>query len=43
MQPKKTFAWHDVMKNPDIQNVFARFDVHLKKHFAGVIQHEQAI
>lgn len=43
MEPIETFACHDVMKNPDIENDFARFDAHLKKHFAGAIQHEQAI
>ena len=43
MEPMETFACHDVMKNPDIENDFARFDAHLNKHFAGAIQHEQAI
>ena len=26
-------ACHDVMKNPDIDNDFARFEAHLNKHF----------
>ena len=43
MEPMETLACHDVMKNPDIENDFARFEAHLNKHFAGVIQHEQAI
>jgi modulator of drug activity B len=43
MEPKATFACHDVMKNPEIEHDFARFDVHLNKYFAGLIQHEQAI
>ena len=33
MEPMETFACHDVMKNPDIENDFARFDAHLNKHF----------
>ena len=43
MEPMETFACHDVMKNPDTDNDLARFEAHLNKHFAGVIQHEQAI
>lgn len=43
MEPLETFACHDVMKNPNIENDFARFVAHLNKHFAGVVQHEQAI
>jgi len=33
MEPIETFACHDVMKNPDIDNDFARFEAHLNKHF----------
>ena len=33
MEPMETFACHDVMKNPDIDNDFARFEAHLSKHF----------
>jgi modulator of drug activity B len=42
MEPKETFACHDIMRNPDIHNDFARFDVHMKRYLAGVIQHEHA-
>jgi modulator of drug activity B len=33
MQPMETFACHDVMKNPDIENDFSRFERHLNTHF----------
>lgn len=33
MTPLETFACHDVMKNPDIENDFRRFDEHLDKLF----------
>ena len=33
MEPLPTFAAHDVMKNPDIENDFARFEAHLSEHF----------
>ncbi len=31
MQPLETFACYDVMKNPEIENDFRRFDAHLNK------------
>jgi modulator of drug activity B len=43
MQPIETFACHDVMKNPDIENDLARFEAHLKKHFSGVNGDEQKV
>jgi len=33
MTPLKTFACHDVMKNPDIENDFIRFEKHLNNLF----------
>ena len=33
MQPMATFACFDVMKNPDIENDFIRFEAHLNQHF----------
>lgn len=33
MEPMATFACHDVMKNPAIENDFIRFEAHLNKHF----------
>lgn len=33
MQALPTFACHDVMKNPEIENDFKRLDAHLDKHF----------
>ena len=33
MQPLATFACFDVMKNPDIENDFIRFEAHLNQHF----------
>ncbi|MBO9446326.1 NAD(P)H-dependent oxidoreductase [Ruegeria sp. R14_0] len=36
MQPLPTFAAFDVMKNPEIEADFARFDAHLKTTFAEV-------
>lgn len=33
MTPLPTFAAHDVMKNPDLEQDFARFDAHLTNHF----------
>ena len=33
MQPIETFACFDVMKNPDIENDFIRFETHLNKYF----------
>ncbi len=34
MTPLPTFAAYDVMKNPQIEADFARFDAHLASHFA---------
>jgi modulator of drug activity B len=36
MEPLETFACFDVMKNPDIENDFIRFEAHLKQHFAAL-------
>lgn len=36
MTPLKTFSCHDVMKNPDIQNDFARFEAHLSELFPPI-------
>lgn len=33
MSPLETFSCHDVMKNPDIENDFRRFDQHLDRLF----------
>lgn len=33
MEALETFVCYDVMKNPDIENDFKRFEAHLKKHF----------
>jgi modulator of drug activity B len=33
MQPLETFVCHDVMKNPDVENDFIRFEKHLDKYF----------
>lgn len=33
LQPLPTFMAYDVMKNPDIENDFVRFEEHLKTHF----------
>lgn len=33
MSPLKTFACHDVMKNPQIERDFARYREHLAEHF----------
>ena len=35
MQPIETFACFDVMKNPDIENDFKRFEAHLQLHFGS--------
>ncbi|WP_353777006.1 NAD(P)H-dependent oxidoreductase [Winogradskyella sp. 3972H.M.0a.05] len=32
MEALPTFAAYDVMKNPDIENDFVRFDAHIQKH-----------
>ena len=36
MTPLKTFACHDVLKNPDVENDFVRFDAHLDQLFPSV-------
>ena len=36
MTPLKTFACHDVLKNPDIENDFVRFEAHLDQLFPPV-------
>jgi modulator of drug activity B len=36
MEPLPTFACFDVMKNPDIEHDFIRFETHLKRHFAAL-------
>ncbi len=36
MTPLATFACHDVMKNPDVENDLVRFDEHLKEFFPAV-------
>ncbi len=33
MEPLPTFACYDVLKNPDVENDFRRFDEHIAKHF----------
>ena len=33
MEPLETFACYDVLKNPDIENDFMRFDRHIANHF----------
>lgn len=35
MEPLPTFACYDVLKNPQIESDFARFDAHLAEHFPG--------
>ena len=36
MEPLETFAFFDVLKNPEIENDFARLDTHLEAQFARV-------
>ena len=36
MKPLETFACHDVLKNPDVENDFIRFEAHLNKLFPSV-------
>jgi len=36
MTPLKTFACHDVLKNPDVESDFVRFDAHLDRLFRSV-------
>lgn len=43
MEPLETFACHDVMKNPDIDNDLIRFEAHLNKHFSGVGRDERKV
>lgn len=33
MEPIQTFSCHDVMKNPDVENDFIRFEEHLNQNF----------
>lgn len=42
VQPLETFACFDVMKNPDIENDFRRFKVHLDQHFKALLPAWQA-
>jgi modulator of drug activity B len=36
MSALETFACHDVMKNPNVEDDFRRFDAHLDRHFPAV-------
>ncbi len=36
MTPLKTFACYDVLKNPDVENDFIRFEAHLNQLFPTV-------
>ena len=36
MTPLETFACYDVLKNPDVENDFSRFDDHLDKLFPSI-------
>lgn len=38
MQPLPTFAAHDVMKNPEIDKDFARFEAHLDQIFPALVE-----
>ena len=42
MEQLPTFAAFDVIKNPEIENDFARFDAHLKRVFAEEKEHAAA-
>lgn len=42
LKPLPTFAAFDVMKNPEIEQDFARFDAHLKSIFAKEAHHAAA-
>jgi modulator of drug activity B len=33
MEPLETFACYDVLKNPDIENDFRRFEAHIAQQF----------
>jgi modulator of drug activity B len=37
MEAMDTFACYDVLKNPDIENDFVRFEAHLDRLFAPVV------
>ena len=37
MSPLGTFSCHDVMKNPDVENDFRKFEAHLDKLFPAVL------
>ncbi len=41
MTPLPTFAAHDVMKNPELDRDFARFDAHISAHFQPVLTPER--
>lgn len=36
MKPLETFACHDVLKNPDVESDFIRFEVHLNNLFPSI-------
>jgi len=36
MTPLKTVASHDVLKNPDVENDFVRFESHLDQLYPSV-------
>ncbi|MEM7009848.1 MAG: NAD(P)H-dependent oxidoreductase [Verrucomicrobiota bacterium] len=38
MEPLETFACHDVMKNPSIEDDFERFAAHLESHFPAAAE-----
>ena len=38
MKPMETFACYDVMKNPDVDNDFKRFEAHLNRLFPPVVE-----
>jgi len=33
MEPMETFACYDVMKNPNVENDFKRFEAHIDANF----------
>lgn len=36
MEPLETFSCHDVLKNPDVENDFVRFEAHLNRLFPNL-------
>ena len=36
MKPLETFACYDVLKNPDVENDFVRFEAHLDRLFSAI-------